>query len=245
MLKRIATAGLLAILSGLFCEIGYFRWWPAILLTPLPLGYAFARCRSRWGAVCLGLLGGFVALRIQQDKLTVYNVLAANLLVFLNALTLIPAALAVYEGRIRGFRMAWVLPLAWVGAEALRMLGPFGLPFAVLGYGCHEQLWIIQIADLGGPMLISWVIAAANGVLLDALLAGGALRVRFRHAMIPGGIAVVALWLAVFVYGHVRIRQVARALEPGPRVAVLQSDALLFQDPAKKIKQQEFQIQIQ
>ncbi|MCH8529051.1 MAG: apolipoprotein N-acyltransferase [Kiritimatiellae bacterium] len=217
----------------MFCEIGYFRWWPAILLTPLPLGFAFARCRSRWGAVCLGFLGGFVALRIQQDKLTVYNVVAANLLVFLNALTLIPAALAVYEGQRRGCRMAWVLPVAWVGAEALRMAGPFGLPFAVLAFGCHEQLWMIQAADLGGPMLLSFAIAAANGVMLDALLARGSVKTRLRHALLPGGLAVAVVWTALFAYGHFRVREIDRALEPGPRIAVLQSDALLFQDPAK------------
>ncbi|MCH8511724.1 MAG: apolipoprotein N-acyltransferase [Kiritimatiellae bacterium] len=223
----------MAILSGVFCEVGYFRWWPAILLTPLPLGFAFARCRSRWGCVWLGLLGGFVALRIQQDRLTVYNHVAANLLVFLNALTLIPVALAVYEGRRRGCRMAWVLPVAWVGAESLRMAGPFGWPFAVLAFGCHEQVWMIQTADLGGPMLISFAIAAANGALLDALLARGPGRARLRHALLPGGLAVAAAWGMIFGYGQFRIRRIDQTLQPGPRIAVLQSDALLFQDPAK------------
>lgn len=233
MWRRCLPIWALMVLGGILFEIGYFRWWPAILLTPLPFALAFALCRTRRSALLLGLFGGFIALYIQQLKLATYDHVGAALLIFLSAVTLAPVALAVHEGARRGLRMAWVLPVAWVGAEALRLSGPLGLPFAVLGFASYEQVWLIQIADLGGPLLISFAIAAANGVMLDGLLARGAWRLRLRHAMLPGGLAVAAAWAGVITYGQVRIHQIERVTKPGPRIAVVQSDALLFSDPAK------------
>lgn len=231
-MKHIIGIWLLVILGGILFEMGYFRWWVAILLTPLPIALAFALCRSRWGCLLFALAGGFVALRIQQDKLATYDHLGATLLILLSAVTLIPVAWAVQEGVRRGFRMAWVLPVAWVGAETLRLIGPLGLPFAVLGFACHEQVGLIQVADIGGPLLLSFAIAAANGVVLDALLKGGSTARRIHYALVPGGLAVVVAWGALLTYGQVRIRQVDTALLPCLRIAVVQSDAILFQDPA-------------
>lgn len=233
MWKRRALLWTLVVLGGLLFEIGYFRWWQAILLTPLPFAWAFALCRSRASSLLFGFFGGFVALRIQQNELATYDHVGATLLILLSAATLAPVALAVHEGARRGFRMAWLLPVAWVGAEALRLSGPLGLPFAVLGFACHEQIALVQMADLGGPMLISFAIAAANGVLLDAILARGTARERFRHALLPGGCVVAAAWAGLLLYGQLRIGQIEHALEPGPRIAVVQSDALSFTDAAK------------
>lgn len=228
---RLCGIWVLVALSGFLFELGYFRWWPAILVTPLPLAYAFAQCRSLRGSLLLGLFGGFLVLRIHQDALTVYNHSATNFLVFINALTLVPVALVVYLGARLRYRMTWVLPIAWVGAEAMRLAGSIGLPFAVLGFACHEERWMIQIADLGGPLLLSFAIAALNGCLLDFLLAEGPLRKRLRVGFLPGGLVVGLGWAAIFVYGQVRLRQTEEAIEPGPRIAVLQTDGIKFQNP--------------
>ena len=230
---RILLIWALVILGGVLFEIGYFRWWVTILVTPLPIALAFALCRSRAGCLLFGVFGGFVALRIQQDKLATYDHVGATLLIFISALTLILVAWAIHEGHRRGYRMVWVLPVAWVGAETLRIIGPLGLPFAVLGFACHEQVALIQVADLGGPLLLSFAIAAANGVVLDLLLTRGALRQRLRHSLLPGGLAVALGWVALLAYGQLRIQQVEAAMEPSLRIAVVQSDAILFRDPAK------------
>lgn len=223
----------LVILGGILFEVGYFRWWVAILVTPLPIALAFALCRSTVGCALFGLAGGFVALRIQQDKLATYDHLGATILILLSAVTLVPVALAIHQAAQRGLRMVWVLPVAWVGAEALRLMGPLGLPFAVLGFACYEQTLLIQAADIGGPLLLSFAIAASNGVVLDFLLARGKATQRLQYALIPGGLAIAIAWFSLLTYGQVRIRQVDSALEPGLRIAVIQSDAILFQDPAK------------
>lgn len=230
---RIFLIWLLVILGGVLFEIGYFRWWVTILVTPLPIALAFALCRSRAGCLLFGVFGGFVALRIQQDKLATYDHVGATLLIFISSLSLILVAWAIHEGRRRAYRMAWVLPVAWVGAEMLRMVGPLGLPFAVLGFACHEQVALIQVADLGGPLLLSFAIAAGNGVVLDFLLRSGTLRQRLQHSLLPGGLAVALGWAALLAYGQLRIQQVDAAMEPHLRVAVVQSDAILFRDSAK------------
>lgn len=230
---RLLLIWILVILGGVLFEIGYFRWWVTILVTPLPIALAFALCRSRAGCLVFGVFGGFVALRIQQDKLATYDHVGATLLIFISALSLILVAWAVHEGHRRGCRMVWVLPLGWVGAEVVRMVGPLGLPFAVLGFACHEQVALIQVADLGGPLLLSFAIAAANGAALDFLLARGAPRQRLRRALLPGGLVVALGWGALLCYGQLRIRQVEAAMEPSLRIAVVQSDAILFRDAAK------------
>ncbi|MCD8483477.1 MAG: apolipoprotein N-acyltransferase [Verrucomicrobia bacterium] len=230
---RCMLLGALIALSGFLLEVGYFRWWPAILFAPLPFAFACTLCRSRVGCLLLGFFGGSVALRIHLHALTVFDHSATYTLIVLNALTLSAVALAVFEGKRQGFRMVWVLPVAWVGAEALRLVGPTGLPFAVLGFACHQQTWMIQIADLGGPLLVSFAIAAMNGVLLDFLLAKGSTQTRVRCAMLPGGVVISFAWLAIYGYGQLRIGQTLQALEAGPRIAVLQSDGIQFQNSEK------------
>lgn len=204
-----------------------------MLVMPLPLALAFTLCRRQWTCALLGLFGGFVVMRIHLNGLTVFDHSATMVLAFLKALTLVPVALVVREGVRRGYRMAWVLPVAWVGAELLRISGPTGLPFTILGFACREQTWMIQVADLGGPLLLSFAIAAISGVVLDGLCAQGGARERFRRAVVPGGVVVCLGWMAVFAYGQMRIRQVDTSLEPGPRIAVVQSDAIIFQHPEK------------
>lgn len=232
-MKRYLGIWMLVVLAGILSETGYFRWWAAILVTPLPLALAFALCRRRWTCALLGLFGGFVVMRLHLNGLTVFDHSATIVLSFLKALTLVPVALVVQDGVRRGYRLAWVLPVAWVGAEVLRITGPTGLPFTVLGFACREQTWMIQVADLGGPLLLSFAIAAISGVVLDGLCAQGSARERLRRAMVPGGFVVCAAWLALFAYGQVRMRQIDASLEPGPRIAVVQSDAILFQNPEK------------
>jgi apolipoprotein N-acyltransferase len=232
-MRRLIGIWLLVILGGVLFEVGYFRWWVTILITPLPIALAFALCRNRGGCLLFALVGGFLALRIQQDKLATYDHLGATILIFLSALTLVPVAWAIHEAVRRNYRMVWVLPVAWVGAETLRLIGPLGLPFAVLGFACHEQVVLVQIADIGGPLLLSFAIAAANGAILDFILARGKLRQRFLRAFLPGGLAIILLWTFLLGYGQIRIRMVDAALESGLRIAVVQSDALSFSDPSK------------
>ncbi|MBM3840639.1 MAG: hypothetical protein FJ398_22295 [Verrucomicrobia bacterium] len=88
------------------------------------------------------------------------------------ATTLAPVALAM---RWLHERWAWpltfALPVAWVGGEFLRNLGPLALPTGLLKAPCYDQLWMIQVCDLAGVYGLDFALGMINGLLADAALA--------------------------------------------------------------------------
>jgi len=58
-------------------------------------------------------------------------------------------------------------PGLWVLCELLREYFPFGgFPWGALGYSQFDYLWIVQIVDLGGIHLLSYLILMANCAIL-------------------------------------------------------------------------------
>lgn len=124
--------------------------------------------------------------------------------------------------------LAWVVPLPMV---AIELLVPQIFPF----YLAISQAWVppvIQIADLTGPMGVTFVMLMVTGALYDA----GRAVVRARAATAPSKAqlaaaakslripaAVVAF---VLLYGAVRIHQVdaRRAVAPKARVGLVQAN---------------------
>ena len=220
LLRILLLAGLA---SALFW-VGYFAWWPAIIPAAAALGLAFCICRGRWACVGAALVGGFIAWRPLQDSLTAYGPIGIHALLLWQAATLIPVALSLRWGWQRGLRMVWFFPLVWIGGEYLRMLGPAGFPFCSLALPAYEQLWLIQIADLGGLHLVSGVLAVASGLILDFVKNHQrGLAFDWKRLGNPA-IAVLLVFLFVAGYGAVRLHLVERGLQPGPHVAVIQPD---------------------
>ena len=126
--------------------------------------------------------------------------------------------------------LAWAAPLAMVTIE---LLVPQIFPF----YLAISQAWVppvIQIADLTGPMGVTFVLLMTSGALYDAgravwreraakpsVAPSQLARVAARHLRIPA--AVVALTL---LYGALRIHQVdaRRAAAPKARVGLVQAN---------------------
>ncbi len=108
--------------------------------------------------------------------------------------------------------MTLVAPVAFTGLE---LCIPYVFPY----YLAITQAWVvplIQVADLAGPLGISFLILLLNGMAYDLLqhrLDGGPMR--WRPAAV--GAAVVAAALA---YGAVRIAQYEAAWEAAPKVKV-------------------------
>ncbi len=108
----------------------------------------------------------------------------------------------------------------WTGIEYFRSTGFLGFSWGVIGYSQHLFLPAIQIADIGGVWLISWVIAFTNAILAGILSEGMSRSSRSRLWLL-GGVLLVVLG-----YGVVRLSE-----EPGgpvKRVALVQA----FVDPA-------------
>src|SRR5262249_44985395 len=98
------------------------------------------------------------------------------------------------------------VPLAawlWTIGELLRTVLFTGMPWELLGHTQFQQLTLVQVADLGGVMAVSFVMAAASVAAADAVV----LLVRrrpWRTVVERVGFAVVLL-VATLAYGAVRL----------------------------------------
>lgn len=128
-------------------------------------------------------------------------------------------------------RMTWVAPLVFVVIE---LVVPQIFPF----YLAISQAWVppvIQIADLTGPMGVTFVMLMVTGALYEAARAvqaarvpagtpvgvAAAARAAARPLAIPAGVVA-----AVLLYGAVRIHQVdaRRATAPQAKVGMVQAN---------------------
>lgn len=80
-----------------------------------------------------------------------------------------------------------VLPLAWTSWELFRSSGFLGYPWLLVAHSQYRILPLIQIAELGGVWLVSFVVLLVNSLLTEMVLEGS---LRRHHVPLA---AVVAL----------------------------------------------------
>ncbi|MCA8995152.1 MAG: apolipoprotein N-acyltransferase [Planctomycetaceae bacterium] len=127
-------------------------------------------------------------------------------------------------------------PVVWVGLEYLRGHLFTGFSWYLLGHTQHNWVNLIQISDLCGGYLVSFVIVLVNAALAQmvpvawlkycglvrpdvTLPESGWSTPRFRTISIATAVGAVALSVG---YGVLRRAQVP--FEPGPRVALIQGN---------------------
>jgi apolipoprotein N-acyltransferase len=93
----------------------------------------------------------------------------------------------------------WGVPAIWTALEYLRSFGFWAFPWNLLGYSQVHNLSLIQIADIGGVYLVSFVIVLVNAALWLLLTPLGRLRTRLGLAALTGGLLLLAL-----AYGEFR-----------------------------------------
>ncbi len=118
-----------------------------------------------------------------------------------------------------GVRSPWLTAAAWVLFEQLRGRFPFGgLPWGETGAALHDLPVARSAASWGGVALVTFLVVAWNGLVLDAAIA---LRAR-SHPRLVAAVTGVAVVVVAGSFGHV-----AR-YEPTPdgrlRVAMLQGN---------------------
>lgn len=133
------------------------------------------------------------------------------------------AALALQYCHWRHWPLTPCLALIWMGAEQCQGIFLGGFYWRFLAHSQFLNLPLIQIADLLGAAAVSFLIAWINGFCAELALA--ALHKRFSLARFrTSGLVVLGLLVATLVYGHWRLAQGRRLIQPGPRAGIVQSN---------------------
>jgi apolipoprotein N-acyltransferase len=143
-----------------------------------------------------------------------------------------------------GMPLSLSVPIAWVAIEYARMHFPTGFWFLkplgiyqmigfgwyFLGYAQHAFLPFIQIADIGGVYLVSFVVAAVNGAIAEGLSAFAFTRKWLRwpepveqprpRVFVLNALFALSLAIAGTAYGFMRLAHPDFAV--GPHVSAIQ-----------------------
>ena len=215
----VVVCGLSALYAALYLAVFLsYRWAPLLLVALTP--FALALCGAKKGLSALAIVGIASALLWFFGNLffATYNWVAVLALAILHAGIIVACGASLrWWYRATRLPLALLLPVTFVAGEFLRLLGPLGVPTGLVALSFHPQLWMIQIADLGGIYLVSFAIASVNGALADVVLEGWK-RARFSVA------AVAAGWIAIAGYGAFRLHESHRTMRPGPVIGVVQPD---------------------
>jgi apolipoprotein N-acyltransferase len=214
-----------------------YEWWPAAWLVPALL-LAPLRGRTMPFAAACGVIfgtiwGATMAGWMRDASLAYFGFDHRFAWAFTVGVALVYAGLpyglltALYPGIARrlvpGARAlvgAWL----WICSELLRSHLFTGLPWELLGHTQFRQLRLIQIADLGGAHLVSFLVAFVSLSLLEVLRAvrgGPARRAVVLSTLVPAGVALAGAW----AYGGWCVDRYAGG--PGPEkrvVAVVQGN---------------------
>lgn len=153
--------------------------------------------------------------------------------------------------RLERARLPLVLsvPLVWAALEYFRSFFLTGFAWYYLGHTQHEYLAMIQITDLGGVYLVSFVVAAVNALIFDIAYQFPEIRRWFNQAplephrtfasldllnrsfleawlfrrnLLLEAAAVGLVLIGTYAYGLIRLGQTQ--FEGGPTVCLLQSN---------------------
>ncbi|WP_102125401.1 apolipoprotein N-acyltransferase [Deinococcus planocerae] len=193
-------AGALLAACGLPLPWSFLSYLPLALLlvfvtgdpTPRRLALRMWWAGTAYSAVHLWWLTAFLA---KLFGTPVLGALAALLFALEGAFLAVMASLAARLFTSREARV-WALAGGWVLLEWLRFLGPLAFPWPTLGYTLLPTP-AVQIADLGGVLLGSVLVAATAAALVS-----------FWWGRRPPLVLMSALWVAALAYGVTRV--------PGP-----------------------------
>ena len=112
-----------------------------------------------------------------------------------------------------------LVPFIWIAVDFVRSFGFLGFTFGSIGYTQHNFLPFIQLADIGGEQLISFIIvlfSAGLAELIPALLTEKPFSLRkmssFHYIPLLTAVGLIVLSL---VYGWVRLEE---RIPEGPRM---------------------------
>ncbi|MCH7808308.1 MAG: apolipoprotein N-acyltransferase [Planctomycetes bacterium] len=145
--------------------------------------------------------------------------------------------------RRRGWPLAVLFPLIWVGGEMLRAVVMSGFPWFFLSHSLYRVLTLIQVSDLVGAYGVSFVVACVNGAIGDIILRwrdsrSGTESPLGRVPILYSIACAGGLVLLTGVYGQYQLHR--NTTSTGPRIAVLQGDFLNLLDADQAVGHDRF-----
>jgi apolipoprotein N-acyltransferase len=212
----VALAGGSGLLTG-FC-FPPFDLGPVVLVALVPLLWTWRDAIPRHAAL-YGFAFGVGCYGVVLEWIRYFGVVAIVPLVAAMALAIAIVGALVSALARRGIASPLLTAAVWVVLESLRGRAPLGgFPWADLGLTLHNLAPARALASLGGTLLVSFVIVAVNGLVLDVIVAARAHETRATATAVVGLVVVLVC---------VVVAELAR-FEPTPtgrlRYALLQGD---------------------
>jgi apolipoprotein N-acyltransferase len=118
--------------------------------------------------------------------------------------------------RRTGWPLTFTVPVVWTALEFLRGNFAGGFAWYLLGHTQHDFLPVIQVADLAGVAGVTFLVAAVNGLIAEAMSRRERRSTRWQWVAVGSG-AVVVLGYGAWQLGR-------SEFAAGPRVALLQTN---------------------
>jgi apolipoprotein N-acyltransferase len=191
---------------------------PLVLVALLPLLWVW-RTATPGRAALAGFAFGVACFGIVLEWTRYFGAVAIAPLVLAEAAFVAGTGALVAAFVRRGYRSPWIVAAVWVVIEALRARFPLGgLPWGELGVALHDQPWARALASLGGVPLVTFVVVAVNGLLLEVVVAAR------RRRMRPLAFAAGALGLIVVAVGVADLTRFQPTATGEIRYALLQGN---------------------
>jgi apolipoprotein N-acyltransferase len=207
---------LAACLSGVLLFLSHppFTFWFAAWVALLPLFFSLKQIRTPGFAFLLGFLAGvtqnIVSVSWSLNAITEYSELADPLpflamliLVFYMALyTGVFAMICNWAQKKPGSEALILLPAAWVILDWAQSFMMTGFPWNLIGYSQIHFLPIIQVADLGGVYLVSYLVVTINILGFQFVRKFSSTNVKFIN---PVSICQIIILGVSLLYGGVQL----------------------------------------
>lgn len=194
---------------------------PVAWVALAPLFWVLARQRPRIAALAAAPAGALIALvSVSGFRHLTWAAYFSPAILGAIYYALVGAAIS-WAARRRGIPLILAAPMIWTAYEFLRSVVPMAkFPWLLAGQTQVGWIPMIQILDLGGVYLLTFVIATSNAYLAQAALEWRD-PARRRKTLFLAALPV-GLIAATLVYGVIRIRTIE--VVPGPKIALIQGN---------------------
>ena len=206
-----------AAMAMLYCAFDPVGAWPLAWIAPAVWACGVIFARSTKTAILIGWATWLVFWLASIWWLILPTGVGYGLGAGYQALSAPILAWAIRKTARAGFPMWVALPLLWCAMEMFRSAGPLPFEWYFLAHSQWQQLSLIQIAELTGPLGVSFVVAMGAGLIVDWA------RVKFAHwpkfPVIVSFVVVATILAVVWTWGVIRYSMV-RCIENAPRPQV-------------------------